>query len=162
MPFLADKNTRILIQGITGTQASFQVRRSIEYGSNIVSGVTPGKGKTEHLGVPVFDTVAEAVENTNPDASLIFVPGNSVKSAVAEALSAGIKLLVCISANVPVLDMLEINDMLRSAKARMIGPNTPGLIVPNQTRLGIFLKIFFIPAKLALFQGHQLSRTKLF
>lgn len=143
MPFLVDKNTRILIQGITGTQASFQVRRSIEYGSNIVCGVTPGKGKTEHLGVPVFDTVAEAVKNAHPDASLIFVPGSSVKSAVCEALSAGIKLLVCISAGVPVNDMLEINDMLRKEKARMIGPNTPGLIVPNQTRLGIFPENIF-------------------
>ena len=138
MTFLVDKNTKILIQGITGTQASFHVRRSLEYGSNVVCGVTPGKGGSEHLGVPVFNTVAEAVEKTHPEISVLFVPGKGVRSAVAESVKAGIKLLVCISANVPVNDMLAINKLLSENNAKMIGPNTPGLIVPGQTRLGIF------------------------
>ena len=138
MTFLVDKNTKILIQGITGTQASFHVRRSLEYGSNIVCGVTPGKGGGEHLGVPVFNTVAEAVQKTHPKVSVLFVPSKGVKAAVEEAVKAGIKLLVCVTANVPVHDMLAINKILREYNAKMIGPNTPGLIVPNQTRLGIF------------------------
>ncbi len=138
MTFLVDKNTKILIQGITGTQASFHVRRSLEYGSNIVCGVTPGKGGGEHLGVPVFNTVAEAVRKTHPKVSVLFVPSKGVKAAVEEAVKAGIKLLVCVTANVPVNDMLAINKILREYNAKMIGPNTPGLIVPNQTRLGIF------------------------
>lgn len=138
MTFLVDKNTKILIQGITGTQASFHVRRSLEYGSNIVCGVTPGKGGGEHLGVPVFNTVAEAVQKTHPKVSVLFVPSKGVKAAVEEAIKAGIKLLVCVTANVPVHDMLAINKILREYNAKMIGPNTPGLIVPNQTRLGIF------------------------
>ncbi len=138
MTFLVDKNTKILIQGITGTQASFHVRRSLEYGSNIVCGVTPGKGGSEHLGVPVFNTVAEAVQKTHPEVSVLFVPGGAVKSAVIESVNAGIKLLVCISANVPVNDMLAINKILSENNAVMIGPNTPGLIIPEQTRLGIF------------------------
>ena len=138
MTFLVDKNTKILIQGITGTQASFHVRRSLEYGSNIVCGVTPGKGGNEHLGVPVFNTVEEAMQKTHPEVSVLFVPGGAVKSAVEESVKAGIKLLVCVSANVPVNDMLAINKILSENNAKMIGPNTPGLIVPNQTRLGIF------------------------
>ncbi|MBP5399946.1 MAG: succinate--CoA ligase subunit alpha [Alphaproteobacteria bacterium] len=138
MTFLVDKDTKILIQGITGTQASFHARRSLEYGSNIVCGVTPGKGGSEHLGVPVFNTVKEAMQKTHPEASVLFVPGSAVKSAVEESVEAGIKLLICVSANVPVNDMLTINKILAANNAKMIGPNTPGLIVPNQTRLGIF------------------------
>lgn len=137
MAILADKNTKVLIQGITGTQASFHVRRSIDYGTNVVAGVTPGKGGMIHLGVPVFDTVKEAVAATGAEASIVFVPARAVKSAVNEAADAGLKLVVCISDNVPVRDMLEIRSMLRGTTTRLIGPDTPGLITPEEARLGI-------------------------
>ncbi len=113
MSILVNKKTKVIIQGITGTQASFHVSRSIDYGTNIVGGVTPGRGGTVHLGVPVFDTVAEAVKATGADASVMFVPAASVKDAVSEAVDAGIKLLVCISAGVPVHDMLTIRQILK-------------------------------------------------
>lgn len=138
MAILANKDTKILIQGITGTQASFHVRRSIDYGTNVVAGVTPGKGGLTHLGVPVFDTVREAVVSTGAEASVIFVPARAVKSAVNEAAEAGLKLVVCISDNVPVRDMLEIRSMLRGTTTRLIGPDTPGVITPEEARLGIF------------------------
>ncbi len=138
MAILADKNTKVLVQGITGTQASFHVRRSIDYGTQIVAGVTPGKGGMFHLGVPVFDTVKEAVAETGAEASIVFVPARAVKSAVSEAAKAGIKLIVCISDNVPVRDMLEIRNILKGTNTRLIGPNTPGMITPEEARLGTF------------------------
>ena len=138
MAILANKNTKVLVQGITGTQASFHVRRSIDYGTQIVAGVTPGKGGMFHLGVPVFDTVKEAVAETGAEASIVFVPAQAVKSAVSEAAKAGIKLVVCISDNVPVRDMLEIRNILKGTNTRLIGPNTPGMITPEEARLGTF------------------------
>ena len=138
MSIFAHKNTKVLVQGITGTQASFHVRRSLEYGTNIVAGVTPGKGGTEHLGLPVFNTVKEAVEQTGANASVLFVPAKAVKSAVTEAAEAELDLAVCITDGVPVLDMLQIKEMLKSHKTLLIGPNTPGLITPEEARLGIF------------------------
>lgn len=138
MSILVNKKTKVIIQGITGTQASFHVSRSIDYGTNIVGGVTPGRGRTVHLGVPVFDTVAEAVKATGADASVMFVPAASVKDAVSEAVDAGIKLLVCISAGVPVHDMLTIRQILKEHQTKLIGPNTPGLLVPEETRMGIY------------------------
>lgn len=138
MSIFAHKNTKVLVQGITGTQASFHVRRSLEYGTNIVAGVTPGKGRTEHLGLPVFNTVKEAVEQTGANASVLFVPAKAVKGAVTEAAEAGLDLAVCITDGVPVLDMLQIKEMLKSHKTLLIGPNTPGLITPEEARLGIF------------------------
>ena len=138
MSILANKNTRVLIQGITGTQASFHVRRSLDYGTNIVGGVTPGKGGQEHLGLPVFNTVKEAIEATGANASVLFVPATAVKSAVREDAEAGLELAVCISDNVPVRDMLEIKNILRDGKTIFVGPNTPGIITPGEARLGIF------------------------
>ena len=138
MSILANKNTRVLIQGITGTQASFHVRRSLDYGTNIVGGVTPGKGGQEHLGLPVFNTVKEAIEATGANASVLFVPATAVKNAVREDAEAGLELAVCISDNVPVRDMLEIKNILRDGKTIFVGPNTPGIITPGEARLGIF------------------------
>lgn len=138
MSILANSKTKVIIQGITGTQASFHVSRSIDYGTNVVGGVTPGRGGTTHLGVPVFDTVKEAVAQTGADASVMFVPAPAVKSAVAEAVEAGVKLLVCITAGVPVHDMLAIRQILKGSQTKLIGPNTPGLLVPEETRLGIY------------------------
>ena len=138
MSILADKNTKILVQGITGTQASFHVSRSIDYGTNIVCGVTPGKGGMMHLGVPVFNTVKEAVEATGAEATVLFVPARSVKAAMIETVEAGIKLAVCIADNVPVRDMMEIRHILHGSQTRLIGPNTPGIIIPDEARLGTY------------------------
>lgn len=138
MSILINKDTRIIVQGITGTQASFHARRSIEYGTKIVGGVTPGKGGTVHLGVPVFNTVAEAVKTTKATASAIFVPAKFVVSAVKEAIEAGIELMVVIADNVPIRDMIVVKEMLRGTNARLIGPNTPGIITPGESRMGIF------------------------
>ncbi len=138
MSILADKNTKVLVQGITGTQASFHVKRSIDYGTNVVAGVTPGKGGITHLGVPVFDSVKEAVATTGAEATVLFVPARSVKSAVRESVEAGLKLIVCISDNVPVKDMLEVKNILKGNDIKFVGPNTPGIITPDEARLGIF------------------------
>ena len=138
MSILVNKNTKVICQGITGTQASFHIRRSIDYGTQVVGGVTPGKGGTTHLGLPVFDTVKEAVKETGADSSVIFVPAKFVKAAVKEAVEAELKLAVCITAGVPIKDMLEIKCMLKGSKTKLIGPNTPGIITPGEARLGIF------------------------
>lgn len=138
MSVLADKNTRVLIQGITGTQSSFHVKRSIEAGTKIIAGVSPRHGGEEHLGVPVFDTIREAKRQMTFDASVLFVPSVAVKSAVREAVEAEIPLIVSIAYGVPVHDMLEIKSMLNGSNTIMIGPNTPGIITPGEARLGIF------------------------
>ncbi len=138
MSILADKNTRVLIQGITGTQASFHVKRSIENGTNVVAGTSPGHEGEKHIGVPVFDNVHNAQRQFNFDASVLFVPAMAVKRAVQEAVEAEIGLIVSIASGVPVHDMLEIRAMLKGSKTLMIGPNTPGLITPQEARLGIF------------------------
>ena len=138
MAILANNNTRVLVQGITGTQASFHVRRSLDYGTKIVAGVTPGKGGTEHLGIPVFDSVAEAMQQTGANASVMFVPAPAVLGAAQEAIEAGLDLTVCIADGVPIQDMLEIRRMLKDSHTVLIGPNTPGIITPGEARLGIF------------------------
>lgn len=138
MSVLADRNTRVLIQGITGTQASFHVKRSLENGTRIIAGTSPEHGGEEHLGIPVFNNVYEAKRQFDIDASVLFVPAMAVKNAVREAIDAEIPLLVSIAQGVPVHDMLEIKAMLNDSKTIMIGPNTPGLITPKEARLGIF------------------------
>ncbi|MBP5353474.1 MAG: succinate--CoA ligase subunit alpha [Alphaproteobacteria bacterium] len=138
MAILANKNTRVLVQGITGMQATFHTKRSIEGGTKIIAGVSPKHGGETHLDVPVFNTVADAVREMQVDASVLFVPAMAVKSAVREAVEAQIKLIVSIAQGVPVHDMLEIRAMLKSSNTLMIGPNTPGVITPQEARLGIF------------------------
>lgn len=138
MSVLANKNTRVLVQGITGIQASFHVKRSMDNGTNVVAGTSPQFSEKEHLGVPVFATVQEAVKNMPIDASVLFVPARAVKQAVREAVEAKIKLIVSVAQGVPVHDMLEIKAMLNGSETLMIGPNTPGLITPDEARLGIF------------------------
>lgn len=160
MSILAGRNTKVLVQGMTGTQASFHTKRSLDYGTDIVAGVTPGKGGTVHLGLPVFDTVKEAAAETGATASLMFVPARMVKSAVAEAAEAGLELAVCISDNVPVRDMLEVRNILKNSRTRLIGPNTPGLITPGEARLGIFRKTFIPRGRSALFPALPPSRMK--
>lgn len=138
MSILVDKKTRVVCQGITGTQATFHVRRSIDYGTKFVSGVTPGKGGEIHLGLPVFNTVKEAVDETGANASVMYVPAPYVKNAVKEAVEAELDLAVCIADGVPLKDMLEIKAILQDSRTKLIGPNTPGIITPGQARLGIF------------------------
>lgn len=138
MSILADKNTHVLVQGITGTQASFHVKRSIDYGTNIVAGTSPRFEGNEHLGVPVFHNIAEAIQNTNIDAAMMFVPATALKNAVKEVVEAEIPLAVSIADNVPMHDMLEIKAMLNGSTTTLIGPDTPGLITPQEARLGIF------------------------
>ena len=138
MSIFAGRNTKVLVQGMTGTQASFHTKRSLDYGTKIVAGVTPGKGGMYHLGLPVFNSVKDAVKETQATASVMFVPAVAVKNAVAEAADAGLELIVCISDNIPIKDMLEIKNILKNGHTRLIGPNTPGLMTPEEARLGTF------------------------
>lgn len=138
MSILIDKHTKILVQGITGTQASFHTRKALATGSEIRAGVSPNRGGSEHLGVPVFNTVAEAVQNTGVEASVMFVPARFVKDAVREVVECGIQTAVAIADGVPIKDMLEIKAMLKGSQTTFIGPNTPGVITPTEACLGIF------------------------
>jgi succinyl-CoA synthetase alpha subunit len=134
---LADATTRVVVQGLTGGEGTFHARRMIEYGTSVAAGVTPGKGGTRHLGLPVFDTVAEAIRNEGVDASVIFVPALAAAGAIMEAAAAGIRLIVCITEGIPALDMVRVKAFLRETPALLVGPNTPGVITPGRTKLGI-------------------------
>ena len=137
MSILVDKNTRLLVQGFTGSQATLHSEQSIEYGTNIVGGVTPGKGGQTHLAVPVFNSVHEAVEAVQPNASIIFVPAKFCKDSILEAADAGIKLIICITEGVPTLDMLIVKKRVDELGITLIGPNCPGIITPGEAKLGI-------------------------
>ena len=137
MSILVDKNTRLLVQGFTGSQATLHSEQSIEYGTSIVGGVTPGKGGQTHLGVPVFNSVHEAVEAVQPNASIIFVPAKFCKDSILEAADAGIKLIICITEGVPTLDMLVVKKRVDELGITLIGPNCPGVITPGEAKLGI-------------------------
>src|ERR1700679_3496236 len=132
-----DKNTRLIVQGITGREGSFHTQQMLDYGTKVVGGVTPGKGGTEHLGVPVFNTVAEAVQETRANASVIFVPPPFAADAILEAMSAQLPLVICITEGVPTLDMVRVNAALKNSKSRLIGPNCPGIISPGKCKIGI-------------------------
>lgn len=138
MSVLVNKNTRVMVQGLTGTQASFHVKLSMDGGTKVVAGVNPYKSGTVALGLPVYASVNEAKKETNANASLIFVPAQAVREAAKEAIENEMPLVVCITAGVPVHDMLEIKSMLKGSKTRFVGPNTPGIITPGEARLGIF------------------------
>lgn len=150
MAILADKNTKILVQGITGKTGRFHTEISLKYGSKIVAGVTPGKGGETVLGVPVFNTVAEAVKKFSVDASLIFVPPAFALGAIQEAIAAKIPLIVVITEGIPVLDMVKVKEALKNSKSRLIGPNSPGLLVPNETRMGIIPGAFARPGAIGV------------
>jgi len=137
MSVLIDRQTRLLVQGITGREGTFHARQAREYGTQVVAGVTPGKGGTTHDGVPVFDTVAAAVRETGADASVIFVPPAVAADAVMEAADAGLALVVCITEGIPTLDMMRALDFLEGRSTRLIGPNCPGLISAGQAKAGI-------------------------
>ena len=137
MSILVNKDTRLLVQGFTGSQGTLHSRQSIEYGTNIVGGVTPGKGGKQHLERPVFNSVEEAIREEEPNASIIFVPAKFCKDSIIEAAEAGIKLIICITEGVPTLDMLDIKKRVDSLGVRLIGPNCPGVITPGEAKLGI-------------------------
>ena len=138
MSVLLNKNTKVLVQGITGRQASFHVKRLLANGTQIVAGVSPNRGGENYLNVPVFNTVSEAVRQTKATASVMFVPAASVKDALKEAVEAELETVVAIAAGVPIRDMLEIKNILKNSKTMLIGPNTPGIITPSEACLGIF------------------------
>ena len=137
MSILVNKDTRLIVQGFTGSQGTLHSEQSIEYGTNIVGGVTPGKGGMEHLGKPVFNSVDEAVKELDPNASIIFVPAKFCKESIIESAEAGIKLIVCITEGIPTLDMLEVKKIIDDLGVRLIGPNCPGVITPGEAKLGI-------------------------
>jgi succinyl-CoA synthetase alpha subunit len=137
MSILVDKKSRVVVQGITGGEGTFHAQQMIEYGTKVVAGVTPGKGGTEHIGVPVFNTMKDAVAKTKANVSLIFVPPAFAAEAIMEAAEAGVALIVCITEGIPVRDMIRAFDFVKKVGARLIGPNCPGIISPGQAKVGI-------------------------
>ena len=137
MSILIDSNTKVIVQGITGTHGSFHARQMVEYGTKIVGGVTPGKGGQTLDQITIFNTVPEAVQQTAADASVIYVPAKFAKDAILEAADAGIRLIVCITEGIPTLEMIDVKLTLKSGKVRLIGPNCPGVITPGACKIGI-------------------------
>src|SRR5437870_6896236 len=137
MSVLVDKSTRLVVQGITGKEGTFHTKQMVEYGTNIVAGVTPGKGGTKHEGIPVFNTVMDAVKGEGANASVIYVPPAFAADAIMEAADAGIPVVVCITEGIPTLDMVKVKEYLSDKPTRLIGPNCPGIISPGRCKLGI-------------------------
>lgn len=150
MSVLVNKNTRVICQGFTGKQGTFHSEQAIAYGTRMVGGVTPGKGGTHHLGLPVFDTVAQAVTQTGADASVIYVPAPYCMDAILEAVDAGIGLIVCITEGVPTVDMLKARLVAAEAGARVIGPNCPGIITPGECKIGIMPGAIHLPGRIGI------------
>ena len=137
MSILVNKNTKVICQGITGNNGTFHTEQAIAYGTQMVAGVTPGKGGTKHIGLPVFDTVWDAKQATGADASVIYVPPPFAADAILEAIDADIPLIVCITEGIPVMDMVKVKRALSGSKSRLIGPNCPGVLTPNECKIGI-------------------------
>ncbi|NRP27584.1 Succinyl-CoA ligase [ADP-forming] subunit alpha [Marinobacterium sp. xm-d-420] len=150
MSVLINKDTKVICQGFTGGQGTFHSEQAIAYGTKMVGGVTPGKGGTTHLGLPVFNTVAEAVEQTGAEASVIYVPAAFCKDSILEAANAGIKLIVCITEHIPVMDMLQCKVKCDELGVRLIGPNCPGVITPGECKIGIMPGHIHLPGKVGI------------
>jgi len=150
MSILVNKNSKILVQGFTGTEGSFHASQMIEYGTNVVGGVTPGKGGSIHLGRPVFNTVADCVKNTGAGVSIIFVPPAFAADAIMESAEAGINLIVCITEGIPVQDMVRVKNYLQGKNTRLIGPNCPGVITAGECKVGIMPGFVFKPGKIGI------------
>jgi len=150
MSILINKDTRVIVQGFTGSQGTLHSEQSMEYGTNIVGGVTPGKGGKKHLGKPVFNSVAEAKSSLDPNASIIFVPARFCKESILESAEAGIKLIICITEGIPTLDMLEVKKRVDDLGVRLIGPNCPGIITPGEAKLGIMPGDIHMPGSIGI------------
>ena len=150
MSVLVNKNSKIIVQGFTGTEGTFHATQMIEYGTQLVGGVTPGKGGTTHLDRPVFNTVADAVKNTGANVSIIFVPPAFAADAIMEAAEAGIDLIITITEGIPVKDMIQVKEYLSGRKARLIGPNCPGVITAGECKVGIMPGFVFKPGRIGI------------
>jgi succinyl-CoA synthetase alpha subunit len=151
MSVLVNKKTKVIVQGFTGTQGTFHAEQMLDYGTKVVGGVTPGKGGSKHLGLPVFDTVQDAVDETGADASVIYVPPPFAADAILEAADAGIRVIVCITEGIPVLDMLRVKNALKQYEdVVLIGPNCPGIITPGECKIGIMPGHIHLPGKVAI------------
>ena len=150
MSILVDRNTRVICQGFTGKQGTFHTEQAVAYGTNVVGGVTPGKGGQTHLGLPVFDTVHDAVEATGADATMIYVPAAFAADAILEAADAGIRTIACITEGIPVLDMLKVKAALDRHDCRLIGPNCPGVITPGECKIGIMPGMIHQPGRIGI------------
>jgi succinyl-CoA synthetase alpha subunit len=150
MSILIDKNTKVICQGFTGKQGSFHSQQALEYGTRLVGGVTPERGGSEHLGLPVFNTVEEAVKATGADASMIYVPPFYAADAILEAVDAGIKLIVCITEGIPTLHMLRVKAAMADTGALLVGPNCPGVITPGQCKIGIMPGKIHLPGSIGI------------
>ena len=150
MAVLVDENTKVICQGITGSQGTFHSEQCIEYGTQIVGGVTPGRGGQEHIGVPVFNTMRDAVAETGADVSMILVPPPFAADAILEAADSGVQLIVCITEGIPVMDMVRVKSALRDSDCRLIGPNCPGIITPEQCKIGIMPGFIHKPGRIGV------------
>jgi len=150
MSILVDESTRLLVQGITGSEGSFHTQRCIEYGTKVVAGVTPGKGGSQHLGVPVFNTIEKAIAETGANASLMFVPPAFAADGILETIDAGMSLVVCITEGIPVLDMVKVHRYLKGKSARLIGPNCPGVMSPGKCKAGIMVGEIHLPGNVGV------------
>jgi len=150
MSILIDENTRVICQGFTGAQGTFHSTQALAYGTRLVGGVTPGKGGQMHLGLPIFDTVHAAVSETGADASMIYVPAAFAADAILEAAAAGIRIIVCITEGIPVLDMLRVKAVLSGSESQLIGPNCPGIITPGACKIGIMPGSIHLPGDIGI------------